>query len=333
MARTAVVLINLGTPEEPTTSAVRRYLREFLSDRRVVGMHPALWRPILELGVLAVRPRVSAAKYRTVWLDQGSPLTVYTDAQAAALREALGPNVEVAVAMRYGQPAIADVIRDLVDRGTERILVVPLYPQYAGSSTGTVLERVHNVVGALPQHPEVRTIMNWADDEGYVDAICTALEQRWEEVGRPDGERGDKVLLSYHGIPVSHAEAGDPYPEHCERTTAAIRERLDLDEGTLIATYQSKFGPAPWLTPATIDTVAELGAEGCERLEVVCPGFVSDCLETLEEICMLNKEAYEEAGGSGFSYVPWGNDRAEWTGALSKIVAGHLWPDVTPSQP
>lgn len=325
MSKTAVILINLGTPEAPTAKDVRRYLREFLSDRRVIGLHPIVWRPILELGILPMRPRASAAKYQTVWMDQGSPLTVYTDAQAQALREAIGPDIEVAVAMRYGNPAIADVVHSLVGDGCDRILFVPLYPQYAGSSTGTVLERIHEVVAALPQHPEVRTIHSWPDDAGYVEAICSALEQRWEETGRPDAAAGDKLLLSYHGIPVSHVEGGDPYPEQCARTTAAICERLGLDGDLVVATYQSKFGPAPWLSPATIETVAELGSQGCERLEVVCPGFVSDCLETLEEIVQLNAEAYEEAGGTGFAYVPWGNDRPQWTDALAGIVSSHLW--------
>lgn len=325
MTTTAVLLVNLGTPDRPTTAAVRRYLREFLSDRRVIDLPAALWRPILELGVLRVRPSRSAAKYRSVWSPDGSPLMVHTRAQAAALRAALGDRAEVAIAMRYGAPAIADVVAGLVGRGCERLLVVPLYPQYAGSSTGTVLDRVHEVIAKLPRHPEVRTVRSFADDPGYIDALCAALDERWRRFGRPDPAAGDRVLLSYHGIPLAMARAGDPYPDECARTTAAVTRRLGLPAGTIVTAFQSRFGPAPWLAPATIDTVAELGAAGCRRLEVVCPGFVSDCLETLEEIRLLNAEVYRDAGGRGFAYLPWGNARPGWTRALAALVGAHLW--------
>ncbi|MFI2755166.1 ferrochelatase [Cellulomonas sp. P22] len=321
---TAVVLVNLGTPRAPTSRAVRPYLREFLTDRRVVDMHPAVWRPILELGVLSARPRASAAKYRTVWTPDGSPLLVHTRAQAAALQATLGADVEVAVAMRYGQPAFATVLADLVDRGHERVLVVPLYPQYASSSTGTVLDAAHRAVAALPHHPEVRTVRAFGEHPAYVDAVCTALEERWHQVGRPDPASGDRVVLSFHGIPQAMSDAGDPYLAECERTADAVRQRLGLDAGSCLLTFQSRFGPARWLGPATIDTVRGLGADGSRRTEVVCPGFVSDCLETLEEIDQLNREAYEEAGGSGFAYVPWGNARPAWTDALGQIVRTHL---------
>lgn len=329
MTRTAVVLVNLGTPDEPTTPAVRRYLREFLSDRRVVDLPAALWRPILELGVLAVRPRRSAAKYRLVWLPEGSPLLVHTRAQAEALAQQLAADVEVAVAMRYGTPSLDEVLPALVRDGCDRVLVVPLYPQYSASATGSVLDRAHRVVAALPHHPEVRTVRGFADDEGYVTSVCAALEERWEQVGRPNADAGDRVLLSFHGIPQAMADAGDPYPDEVARSASAIRARLALPDGVVLTAFQSRFGPAPWLLPATIDTVRQLGAAGTRRLEVVCPGFVSDCLETLEEIRLLNAAAYQEAGGSGFAYVPWGNARPPWTRALVGIVGRHLtgWGD------
>jgi ferrochelatase len=323
-ASAAVVLVNLGTPQAPTPAAVRRYLREFLSDRRVVDLHPALWRPILECCILPIRPRRSAAKYATVWTDEGSPLAVHTAAQVEALADALGPDVEVLAAMRYGSPSVADVLAGAVARGHERVLVVPMYPQYAGSAAGSVLERTHEVIAALPHHPLVRMVRAFGEHPAYVEAVCTALEDRWASVGRPDGAAGDRVLLSFHGIPQAHADAGDPYPRECAATTEAVRARLGLDDETLLMTFQSKFGPAPWLTPPTIDTVAALGAAGCRRLEVVCPGFVSDCLETLEEIEQLNREAYDEAGGAGFAYVPWGNVTPAWTAALAQIVTEHL---------
>ncbi len=321
---TAVVLVNLGTPRAPTARAVRPYLREFLTDRRVVTTHPALWRPILELAVLSSRPRASAAKYRTVWTEDGSPLLVHTLAQAAALQAALGPDVAVAVAMRYGEPALADVLDDLVGRGLRRMLVLPLYPQYAGSATGTVLERAHQAVASMPRHPELRTVRAFGEHPAYVGAVCSALEDRWERVGRPDPAAGDRVVLSFHSIPAAMSDAGDPYLAECERTATAVRERLGLDDESCVLAFQSRFGPARWLGPATIDTVRALGAAGTRRLEVVCPGFVSDCLETLEEIDQLNREAYEQAGGTGFAYVPWGNGRAAWTEALGEIAREHL---------
>ncbi len=321
---TAVVLVNLGTPAAPTARAVRPYLREFLTDRRVVAMHPALWRPILELGVLSSRPRASAAKYRTVWTPDGSPLLVHTQAQVAALQAALGSGVTVAGAMRYGDPAIGDVLARLVDDGHERVLVVPLYPQYAGSATGTVLERAHRAVAALPRHPELRTVRAFGEHPAYVAAVCSALEERWREIGRPDTAAGDRVVLSFHSIPVAMSDAGDPYLAECERTAEAVRERLGLGADACLLTFQSRFGPAEWLGPATIDAVRAIGAAGSRRTEVVCPGFVSDCLETLEEIEQLNREAYEHAGGAGFAYVPWGNARRAWTDALAEIVRPHL---------
>ena len=327
MTRTAVILINLGTPEEPTAPAVRRYLREFLSDRRVIDKPAWMWRPILELAVLPVRPRASAEKYRLIWTPEGSPLMLYSEAQAAALREALGDDVVVEIAMTYGSPAIADVLADVTRRGCDRILLVPLYPQYSVSSAGALLDRALHAAAALPHHPEVRAIRAYPDDDGYIHALCSALEARWAEAGRPDPDAGDRLILSYHSIPQAMADGGDPYEQECELTTSLVAERVGLPPEAVLTTYQSKFGMAPWLGPATIDTVEKLGKQGCRRLDVMCPGFVSDCLETLEEICILNAETFRDAGGGEFTYIHWGNDRKEWTDALAGIVRGHLWAD------
>ncbi|HEY0189100.1 MAG TPA: ferrochelatase [Cellulomonas sp.] len=324
--RPLVVLVNLGTPRAPTPSAVRRYLREFLSDRRVVGLHPALWRPVLELMVLPVRSRASARKYASVWRADGSPLLVHTEAAARGVRERLGTAAEVRVAMTYGDPGLSALLGRVAAEPRpagappRAVLVVPLYPQYSSTSTASVHDVVHRWALAAPDHLDLRLLRSYPTDPGYVTALVTALHAHWDRVGRPDAAAGDRVLLSYHGIPVSVAEGGDPYPQECAATTAALAARLDLPDGVLLATYQSRFGPAPWLTPATIDTVRELAAAGTRRVDVLCPGFAADCLETLEEIALLNRAAFTTAGGQVLHHVPWGNGSEPWADALAAIV-------------
>lgn len=332
-ARPVVVLVNVGTPDEPTVPAVRRYLREFLRDRRVVEMHPLLWWPVLEGAVLTRRPKVSARKYAEIWTEQGSPLAVHTTAQAVALDDALGRSADVVPAMRYGNPHLREVVQSLADQGRHRILVVPLYPQFAGASTGTVLDELHRVLAGRRDSTELRTVRSFAVHEGYLDAVCTALSRRWEEVGRPDAAAGDRVVLSFHSVQQAVLDAGDPYQREVEATAAGIRARLGLGSDVCLLTYQSRFGTDRWVGPATIDTLEGLGRAGCRRLEVVCPGFVSDCLETIEEIEGENREAYEAAGGNGFAYVPWGNSSPEWAGALADLVRTHLagWVDAPAS--
>lgn len=326
MTRTAVILINLGTPDEPTAPAVRRYLREFLSDRRVIDKPAIMWRPILELAVLPSRPAKSAANYRLIWTDEGSPLMAYSLAQQKAVQEALGDEAIVEIAMTYGTPAIDDVFRRVViERGCNRLLIVPLYPQYSVSSAGAVLDKALHAAAALPHHPDVRAIRAYPDDPGYINALATALEGHWEQAGRPDPDSGYRLVMSYHSIPQAMSDGGDPYQQECELTTRLVTERVGLPAGSVLTTYQSVFGREPWLGPATIDTITDLGREGVGRLEVMCPGFVSDCLETLEEICIQNKDAFVTAGGGDFHYIPWGNDRKEWTDALVQIVRSNLW--------
>lgn len=329
--RPAVVLTNLGTPVAPETGAVRRYLREFLSDRRVVETHPALWRPILEGIILLVRPKASAHKYRSVWLKDGSPLMVGSLAQRAALEESLSHVADVYVAMRYGQPALQDVLTQVQKKGHRKVLVVPLYPQYAACCGGTVMDEVHRWSLKSRNQFELRSVRSFPEDPRYIDALAAALTSHWESAGRPDFERGDRVILSFHGIPVAMHEAGDPYRSECEATLGLLAQKLGAPvveaggaEGGIGLTFQSVFGPAQWLKPATIDTVAALGGSGVRRVDVMCPGFVSDCLETLEEIDMLNREAYLGAGGTEFHYVPWGNGSEAWTDALSGIVHDHV---------
>lgn len=305
----AVVLVNLGTPEEATAGAVRPFLREFLSDRRVIEMHPALWRPILEGIILRVRPRASAQKYASIWGSAGatgSPLMHWSLRQGELLGEALGEGLDVRVAMRYGRPALRDVLDDLQAAGTRRVLVLPAYPQYAASSAGTVIDEAARWLLGARDQVEVRTVRSFPDSEPYVEALATAIEAHWEENGRPDFDAGDRLLLSFHSIPQAMSDAGDPYRGECETTAAALRERLGITRGIDI-TFQSVFGPAKWIGPATIDTVAQLGRAGMHRVDVICPGFMADCLETLEEINILNRETFLEAGGEEFHYIPWAN--------------------------
>ena len=314
----AVVLVNLGTPEAPTARAVRPFLREFLSDRRVIETHPVLWRPILEGIILRVRPRDSARKYASIWMPEGSPLMHWTSRQAADLQEALGEDTRVRVAMRYGKPALRDVLTDLYDQGVRRVLVLPAYPQYAASSAGTVIDEVARWTLQARDQLEVRTVRSFPDSPVYVEALARALEDHWAEQGRPDFAAGDRLVTSFHSIPRAMHDAGDPYRSECGTTARLLRERLGIDEGGLLVRFQSVFGPAEWIGPATIDTMGELGRGGTRRVDVICPGFMADCLETLEEIDILNRETFLEAGGQEYHYVPWANDSAGCVATLEE---------------
>ena len=329
MSDTAVVWVALGTPEAPTARDVRRYLREFLSDHRIVEMNPVAWRLILECFILPFRPRRSAAKYRSVWYEEGSPLSVNTQAQAVSLAESLaaeGIDTEVAWAMRYGQPSVASVLDTLRDRGIRKVLIVPAYAQYSGTTVGSVYDAAAKYILGSRDQLEMRFVRSFPAHPLYIEALAQTIEATWDTQGRPDFDAGDVLLLSYHGIPQSIADAGDPYPRECLATTTALRNRLDLDETACQMTFQSKFGPAPWLKPATIDTVADLGRRGVKRLDVACPAFVSDCLETLEEIGILNREKYTESSGNTgtFIRIPCVNNNAVFIECLTDIVRTNL---------
>ena len=322
-----VVLVNLGTPNAPTTNAVRRYLREFLTDRRIVPMPPLVWRPILEAFVLTSRPRVSAQKYRSVWTDEGSPLLVHTMAQVTALRDRLD-GIRVEAAMRYGQPGLFDVLDSLAG-DIRHVLIVPMYPQFSTTTVASVYDAVAAYMQSRGDQFEYRLVRSWGEDAAYIEACAQRIEATWQREGRPDVAAGDKVLLSYHGLPVAAVEAGDPYPVECVATTNLLRQRLGLDEASCMMTYQSKFGRGEWLTPATIDTMAALPATGTRRVDVFCPGFAADCLETDEEIGLLNRDAFLGNGGQRFVRVPCLNDSAPWIGALEALIRRNIagWID------
>lgn len=324
--RTAVVLINLGTPDAPTPSALRRYLRQFLSDRRVVDLPRLLWWPILYGIILTVRPRKSAAKYATIWSPEGSPLAVHTGRQARMLQGWLGERghrVEVRFAMRYGKPSIAAVLDELARKNATRILLLPLYPQYAGSTSATALDDAYRDLLARRNQPEIRTVRSFCDDPGYVAAVAASIREYWLRHGEPD-----QLLMSFHGLPRAVLDRGDPYYCECQKSGRLIAEALGLPAERYRITFQSRFGRAEWLQPYTAPTLHQLGHAKVGRVDVVCPGFVGDCLETLEEIALEGKAEFLAAGGREFHYIPCLNERPDWIAALADLVESHLagWP-------
>ncbi|MBD9471211.1 ferrochelatase [Pseudoxanthomonas sp. PXM01] len=312
---TALLLVNLGTPEAPTAPAVRRYLAEFLSDRRVVQIPWLLWQPLLRGLILPLRGPRAAEKYASIWMPEGSPLAVYTRRLAGAVQAQL-PEWRVLDAMRYGQPALAERLRALRAEGIRRVVVLPLYPQYSTTTT----ESVRDVVLREATGLEVQFIEQYATDPHWVAAVVASVRQ-----GRERHTAGEHLLFSYHGLPQRLARNGDPYPQQCEASTRAIVEALGLGEGEWTLTYQSRFGKERWLEPATDATLQALAARGVRRVDVVCPGFAVDCLETLEEIAMQNAELFHAAGGGELRYLPCLNDdalHADALAALARRVAG-----------
>ena len=330
-ARTAVLLVNLGTPDEPTAPAVRRYLREFLSDPRVVEIPRLIWWPILHGIILTTRPAKSAAKYASIWTSEGSPLAVWTAKQTALLQGYLGergaapPQLLVRHAMRYGNPSIASVLDELKASNATRILVVPLYPQYAAATTASVNDAVMAWQQRQRRQPELRFVNRYHDDAGYVDALAARVRSFWQTNGR-----GDRLVFSFHGVPERSLSLGDPYHCECHKTARLLSLRLGLAPGDALVTFQSRFGKAKWLGPYTEPTLIDLARQGVTRVDVMCPGFTSDCLETLEEISLEARAAFLGAGGRAFEYIPALNDQHEWIEALAAITLRHLqgW-DVT----
>jgi len=329
-ARTGVLLIQLGTPDAPKPGAVRRYLKEFLSDPRVVEIPRLAWWPILNGIILNTRPRKSAAKYAQIWTEDGSPLAVYTARQAKMLRGYLGErglDLEVAHAMRYGNPSIPQVLRELRERNVTRLLVLPLYPQYAGSTTATGMDAVWAELSTWRNLPETRTVRSFHDYPPYIDALVERVRASWTDEGPPD-----RLVMSFHGVPRRTLLLGDPYHCECLVTGRLLAQRLGLPQDRCLVTFQSRFGRAEWLQPYTDRTLEKLGREATGRVDVVCPGFVSDCLETLEEISIEGRRTFIEAGGKEFRYIPCLNDHPAFVGALASLVQQHMggWPALSP---
>jgi ferrochelatase len=321
--RTGILLVNLGTPVAPTAAAVRRYLREFLSDPRVVEIPRIVWNPILHGVILRTRPRRSAERYAAIWTRDGSPLQVHTARQAQLLQGLIGERLKLPVvvehAMRYGEPSIGQVLTRMRAARVERLLVLPLYPQYAASTTATAVDAVAGWLRRARNQPELRVVKHFHDHPAYIGAVGDRLRDFWRARGRPD-----KLVMSFHGVPRFTLDRGDPYHCECHKTARLLAADLELPDAAWQIAFQSRFGRAEWLKPYTADTLAELGRKGTRRVDVVCPGFVSDCLETLEEIALEGKALFLGAGGKEFNAVPCLNDWPGWIEALVSIARDHL---------
>ncbi len=332
-SRTGVLVVNLGTPDAPTTAAVKRYLREFLSDRRVVEIPRLVWWVILNAIVVPFRSPKSAEKYAMVWGPDGSPLKVWTDKQAKLLRGALGArghDVSVAYAMRYGNPSIASVLDQLRAERCDRILVLPMYPQYSAATAASTFDAVTAWSASVRNVPAFRFVRSFHDDPGYVDALARQVQdfRRRTEVAL---EPRRKLVMSFHGVPKRSLLLGDPYHCECLKTGRLVAEKLGLAADDWVVSFQSRFGKAEWLQPYTTATLASLAAAKAGGVDIFCPGFPADCLETLEEIAMEGKQTYVAAGGKDYRYVPCLNDAPAWIAALASLAERHLqgWPTRT----
>jgi len=325
-ARVALLLVNLGTPAAPTAAALRRYLAEFLADPRVVEIPRLLWLPLLHGIILRTRPRRSAAKYASIWMPEGSPLAVWSALQAERLAAALaarGHDLLVRHAMRYGEPSIARVLDALRAAGATRVLVLPLYPQYAGATTASTFDCIGRWAAGARFVPELRCVGDYHDDAGYIAALASSLQAHWHAQGR-----AERLVLSFHGMPERTRALGDPYQRQCHETARLLRERLGLAPAEMLLTFQSRFGQARWLEPYTEPTLRALAAQGVRSVDVICPGFAADCLETLEEIALEGRAAFLAAGGGALHYVPCLNADPAWIDALVGLAERHLqgWP-------
>ncbi|MGY6030750.1 ferrochelatase [Phytobacter sp. AG2a] len=301
-AKTGILLANLGTPEAPTPDAVKRYLRQFLSDRRVVDTSRLLWWPLLRGVILPIRsPRV-AKLYQSVWMEEGSPLMVFSRRQQRALAARLA-DVPVALGMSYGSPSLESAVEELMAQDVEHIVVLPLYPQYSCSTVGAVWDELGRILAKKRQIPGITFIRDYADEQAYITALANSVRASFALHGEPD-----LLLLSYHGIPQRYADEGDSYPQRCRDTTRELVSALELPPEKVMMTFQSRFGREPWLTPYTDETMKMLGEKGVKHIQVMSPGFAADCLETLEEIAVQNREFFLEAGGEKYEYIPALND-------------------------
>jgi ferrochelatase len=320
---TAILLVNLGTPAEPTPQALRAYLKEFLWDRRVVDLPRLPWWLILNGIILNTRPKKSAANYAKVWTAEGSPLKVHTEKQAKLLRGYLGEHgqrdVAIAWAMRYGAPSIASVLDHLAGAGAKRIIVLPLYPQFSNSTTASSFDAVDAWAKRNPRGPAMIRIGDYHDHPDYIRALAASIQRHWQREGR-----ADRLLMSFHGIPQRAVDRGDPYADQCQRTAALLAAELGLEASAWLLTFQSRFGAAKWLQPYTQPTLEQLGRDGVRSVDVVCPGFAADCLETLEEIDLECRDAFLAAAGKEFNYIPCLNEQDEWIRAMVAILTPHL---------
>ncbi len=317
MPKIGVLLVNLGTPDAPTPSAVKRYLKQFLSDRRVVEIPPLLWQPILRGIILNTRPKKSAKAYAKVWTDKGSPLAFFTAAQTEALSARMAGTADVRYAMRYGNPSVGDQLAAMKAAGCNRILIAPLYPQYSGATTGTVQDEAYHALSAMRWHPAIRTLPAYHDDPAYIGALKASVEASLAALNFTP----DAVVISFHGMPERTLHLGDPYHCHCQKTARLLGEAIGRE---LVVSFQSRFGRAKWLEPATDITIQRLAHEGKRKIAIFAPGFSVDCLETLEELAIQGREQFEEAGGTHFAYLPCLNDSAVGMDMMEALVRREL---------
>ncbi len=332
-AKTGILLINLGTPDAPTKESLRPYLREFLSNPRVIEIPKLFWWPILHALILPFRPKQSAEKYALIWTADGSPLKVHTERQTQLLTQALqhdiGSDAVVEYAMNIGNPSVSSVLNKMTDTGCERILVIPLFPQYAASSTAAAMDAVFDTLKQMRNMPAIRTVKHYHDHPGYIAALAQNIREYWDQNGKPD-----KLIMSFHGVPRKTLDKGDPYHCFCQKTGRLLAEALNLDQEQYQVCFQSRFGRTQWLQPYTAETLDQLGKDQTGRVDIVCPGFVSDCLETLEEIAIEGRKIFTDAGGKEYHYIPCLNEREDWIDTLADIVKSNLqgWLEPEPSQ-
>ena len=310
----AILLVQLGTPDSPHTAPVRRYLNQFLSDPRVVEIPKIIWQPILKGLILTTRPQQSAEKYQTIWTDQGSPLRTNTQAQVDLLQAEL-PDYTVRKAMSYGEPSIESVLRHWQKQRLNELTVIPLYPQYSGTTTAAVFDAVTRELSKWRNIPHIKFVRNFHDNPLYIEAIANQIRRHWQQNGQ-----GERLIFSFHGVPERTLHLGDPYHCECVKTARLITKELNIDPELTLTTFQSRFGRAKWIEPYTEPTVKQLGLNGYKKLDIVCPGFVSDCLETLEEVKYEIADAFIKHGGESLNYIPCLNDSPDLTQVLKSLI-------------
>ena len=326
--KVGILLANLGTPDAPTAKALRPYLQQFLMDRRVVEIPRFIWCWILHCIILVIRPKKSAAKYAQVWMKEGSPLMVHAQRQTQLLRGFLAQKVKspfvIELGMSYGNPSMKSAIESLKAQHCDRILVFPLYPQYAASSTASAMDAVWRVLLKMRNMPAVRSIRSYHDHPEYILALAKSVQEHWRINGKTDFKSGSKLVMSFHGVPKVHLTKGDPYHCQCHKTGRLLAEALGLSKDEYLVAFQSRFGKQEWLQPYLTSTLEELGKAKTARIDVICPGFSADCLETLEEIAMEGKEIFTHAGGGEYHYIPALNENEAWINAMTQIALENL---------
>ena len=325
--RLGVLLTNLGTPENPSPVSLKKYLKEFLSDPRVIEVPRIIWQIILRGFILNTRPKKVAKLYKSIWLKKGSPLLVTLKSQTKKIKKKIGRKLgdtRFELAMRYGDPSIESGLAALNRQGCRRILILPLYPQYCAATTGSTFDKVTKILRGWRWIPEVRFVNGYFDHPMYINALCESIKTNWKTKGRLE-----KIIFSYHGVPKKYLLKGDPYHCFCQKTTRLVVEKLKLKEKEYMTTFQSRFGPDEWLQPYTDKTLESLPAKGVKKIHIISPGFSSDCLETLEELEKENKEIFLGAGGLEYNYIPCLNESPNHINLLSELIINHTkgWPE------